>query len=257
MIKKKEEKEASSERWLLTYSDLITLLMMFFIVMYASSTVDSKKYAEIAKSLNIAFGGSGKNIVGTDASIGINRTPSVENANIPSSGDSEAAEKAESEKFKEIKKQVDQYLNSNGLSSSASSSIQERGLVVSINDAMFFKSGSADISDATRSELVTIGRMLATINNYIVVEGNTDSDPISNSAIYKDNWDLASQRANNVMRLLIEDSGIQSTKISGRTNGEFRPIASNGSDAGKAKNRRVDIVIMSSKYNPTETNQKK
>jgi len=250
MRKKRVEKE-SGERWLLTYSDLITLLMIFFVMMYAMSSVDSKKYAQVASSLNAAFGGGGGTAVIGEGGTSNAVVGTVDNPQV----DIEAS-KAEQSKLEGLKKQVDKYLESNGIKASASATIQERGLIIRISDTLIFDSGSADLKPAYENKLVEIGKMLNTINNYIVIEGNTDNVPIS-SFEFKDNWSLASARADNVTRALISKSSIQPVRIASRSNGPYRPVASNSTVAGKAANRRVDIVILDNKYSPTESNQTK
>jgi len=250
-MKKKEEKE-NGERWLLTYSDLITLLMILFVVMYSMSSVDTKKYAAVAASLSSALGGgqASVNVVGeggaTSNVIAVVDSPAVD----------ASASKAEQTKLHDLKGEVDKYLKANGMAGSASTNIQERGLVISIRDTLIFDSGNADVKPVYEGKLVEIGKMLNSINNYIVIEGNTDSVPISTSQ-FKDNWSLASARADNVTRVLISKANIQPLRIASRSNGEYRPVGSNNSEAGKAANRRVDIVILDNKYSSTESNQTK
>lgn len=251
-MKKQPEKE-NGERWLLTYSDLITLLMILFVIMYAMSSVDKTKYQQLASSLSSSLGGgSGVTNVANTGGSTTNVIGNADNVII----DTAAVSQAEQNKLEGLKKEVDTYLDKNKLSGSASANIQERGLVISISDTLIFDSGSADLKAAYESRLIEIGKMLTTINNYIVVEGNTDNVPITTHA-FKDNWDLASERANNVMRVLLDKSGVQPIRISARSNGEYRPVVANDSDAGRARNRRVDIVILDNKYSSTENNQAK
>jgi len=251
-MKKKEEKE-NGERWLLTYSDLITLLMILFVVMYAMSSVDKTKYQQLAHSLSNSLGSGG----GAPTMVGAGGTSTdlVGAVDNPVTDTVEASQ-AETNKLNDLKKQVDKYLSTSGISSSASSTIQERGLVISIRDTLIFDSGNADVKPVYEGKLVEIGKMLNAINNYIVIEGNTDSVPISTNE-FKDNWSLASARADNVTRVLISKANIQPLRIASRSNGQYRPVGSNNSEAGKAANRRVDIVILDNKYSSTESNQAK
>lgn len=267
MIKKKKGKEPNSERWMLTYVDLITLLLVFFIILYSFSNIDKQKYEQIAKSLNQAMGsssgtgtgaGKGTGIGGTgilDGGTGFNSaggdsTDSKDQQTLPFDADV-----VETTQLTEIKTKVDNMFSQAGLQNSVQTTIEDRGLVISIKNALLFDSGSADIKSQYMNKLVDIGKLLKSLNNFIIVEGNADNMPISD-AEYKDNWDLASARAVNVMRVLINDSGLPANKLSAKTNGEYKPVASNNTEAGRAQNRRVDILILNTKYNSVENSMK-
>lgn len=248
MRKKKPEKEGNSERWLLTYSDLITLLMIFFIVLYAMGNTDATKYKALSEGLNAAMGGNGgKNIIGTDGAVGV----SIDDSNWKPADTNVVSQSPEDAKLEDVQKKIDGYINNSGLKGSVTTEIEDKGLVVSIKDALFFGSGKADINASYEQRLIEIGKFLGQIDNYVVVEGNTDNVPMSNY-LFKDNIDLASGRANNVMRVLITEAGISPSRIASRSNGEYRPIATNDTAEGRAKNRRVDIFILNSKFNVVE-----
>lgn len=252
--KKHDEEHENLERWLLTYSDLITLLMIFFIVMYSMSNVDKEKYQKVAQGLNKAMGGStaaggGANIIGKDGGVSIEKDWQPANT--------EVVQAEEKSRMEEVKKQVDKYLQENGLASSVDTKVEERGLVLSFKDSLFFDSGKAEIKADETKKLVDIGKILnmkAVYDCYIRVEGHTDNVPISTYQ-YKSNWDLSCIRASNVVQLLIAQSGIVPQRVSALGYGEFRPVADNSSEVGKARNRRVDIIIMSSKFNEVENNK--
>lgn len=249
--KKKQEKEPNSERWLLTYSDLVTLLMAFFIVMYASSSVDKTKFKQIAEALNQGFNsGVGKSIIGNEDAISIKDSPVYINAQTAQ----QQNDKTEQNQLDQVKKVVDNYIKQNSLTGSVSTDIEDRGLVISFQEASFFDSGQADIKPQFENRIVAIGSMLNSLDNYIRVEGNTDNVPISTPQ-YPDNLALSCARAANVERLLINQSHIPGGKLSATGYGEYRPVASNSTEAGKARNRRVDIVVIDSKYSATESNK--
>jgi chemotaxis protein MotB len=250
--KKHDDEHENLERWLLTYSDLITLLMIFFIVMYSMSNVDKEKYQKVAQGLNKAMGGSsaaGANIIGKDGGVSVEKDWQPANT--------EVVQAEEKSRMEEVKKQVDKYLQENGLASKVDTKVEERGLVLSFKDSLFFDSGKAEIKTDEIKKLVDIGKILnmqAVADSYIRVEGHTDNVPISTYQ-YKSNWDLSVIRASNVVQLLIAQSGIVPQRIAPLGYGEFRPVADNNSEAGKARNRRVDIIIMSSKFNEVENNK--
>lgn len=238
MLKKKPKKE-NGERWLLTYSDLITLLMIFFVIMYASSNIDKTKYKQIASSFQNAFTGGGKNPVGEDGSKVIDKD------SVP------APLVTEEQKLNDVKEKIDKDIKENNLTGEVSTKIEERGLVISFKDEMLFKSGDASIRKSSVNDLKKIAEGLSKIPNYIRVEGHTDNVPISNS-MYSSNWQLSSVRAANVAQFISDNSGINPSKLSAIGYGENRPIADNKSEDGRLKNRRVDIVILSSKLNDSE-----
>ena len=251
-MKRKEEKEPNHERWLLTYSDLITLLMIFFVVMYASSTVSTDKYKKLSQSLNVAFEGSGKTIIGSDSSSGIlDASDSIVDKASDADKISEESKVLEENKMEDIKKNVDKYLKQNGLSNSVSTKIDERGLQVSLNSTLLFDSGQAEVKADSVKKLISIGKILNKVDNYVRIEGHTDSTPIYNYE-FKSNWQLSAIRATNVTELLISQAGIHPKRISAVAYGENRPVATNSTEIGKAKNRTVDIIILSSKFSKTE-----
>ncbi|WP_264174213.1 flagellar motor protein MotB [Clostridium estertheticum] len=250
-MKKREEKEGNSERWLLTYSDLITLLMILFVVMYASSSADTTKYKQLAQSLNVAFSGGGASIIGSDTATSVtNSTVTV--VDPPETTTNAANSKtAEENNMENIKKNVDTYLKQNGLASSVSTKIDERGLEVSLKTSLLFDVGTAGVKEDSAKKLISIGKILNHVNNYVRIEGHTDSTPMSNNE-FKSNWQLSAFRATNVTELLISKAGISPKKISAVAYGDSRPVATNTTTAGKAKNRTVDIIILSSQFSKAE-----
>jgi chemotaxis protein MotB len=250
MRKKKPEKEPNSERWLLTYSDLVTLLMAFFIVMYAASSVNEAKFQQVAQALRQGFNsGEGKSIIGNDNAIDIKDKP----AYIDTQSAQQQNDKTEQNALAAIKKLIDNYIQQNNLAGSISTTIEEKGLVISFQEASCFDSGEADIKPEFANKIVAIGSMLNTIDNFIRIEGNTDNVPIRTSQ-YQDNLALSCDRAANVERLLESEAHLAPVRLSATGYGENRPVADNNTDAGRAKNRRVDIVVIDSKYSATESN---
>ncbi|MGO0985374.1 flagellar motor protein MotB [Clostridioides difficile] len=240
MLHDEDEKEENNERWLLTYSDLITLLMIFFVIMYSMSNVDAEKYKQLSQSLNSTFGGSSGVIEGGQSKM----EPVVD----PNNNNLDSLQNPE---VKEVAENIQNYLNESGLSNSVSLKAQDRGLVISLKDTILFDTGKAVIINDSRDKIIKIGKMLNEMNSYIRVEGHTDNLSIKNSE-FKSNWDLSVMRATNVVQLLIDSAGIAPNKLSAVGYGEFRPIADNSSPEGKSKNRRVDIVLVDSKFDDVE-----
>lgn len=243
------------DRWLVTYSDLITLLMIFFIVMYSMSQVDANKFRAIADSLNITFGGAAS----SDSDLSKTQTGSsvIEsgNASDPSSSGIIAGEGSDSTQedltIEGIKTKLDQFANENGIEKKLVTSVEERGLVISIQDTLLFASGSADITPKARNILKKISAVLSASPNYIRVEGHTCNLPIHN-AEFPSNWELSVLRATNVVQLMAKDGGISPLRLSAVGYGEYRPVADNSTEQGRIANRRVDLVILRSKYDILE-----
>lgn len=265
-MKRKREEEPekhNGERWLLTYADLITLLMIFFVVMYSMSVVDSDKFRAMAESLNNALGGgtpSTVEIAESPAGPSMFETGSPESkSTIPGkTSDKEYAANAnngkvnqENQTIEEIKMKLDKFAAENGIQTKLVTTIEERGLVVSIQDTLLFESGSADVMPGAHQILGKISTVLATSSNYIKVEGHTDNVPISTQQ-FPSNWELSVVRSTNVVQILAAEGGISPERLSATGYGEYRPITTNSSEVGRAKNRRVDLVILRSKYDLTE-----
>jgi chemotaxis protein MotB len=244
MKKKKQESHGNAERWMLSYADFMTLLMILFVVLYAMSNVDKAKFTQLSQSMSIAMGG-GKIIEGSQSSVNIDPTSN------PTSGEAQA--EAEESKMKDLKDKVDKYLEKNGMKDSTTTEIDERGLVVSLNDTLFFDTGRAEIKPDSQGKLIEIAKILNQVGNNMRIEGHTDNVPIKNDQ-FSSNWQLSCARAANVTQLLIDNSGIDPQKLSAVGYGQYKPVLDNATEEGRARNRRVDIIIVNSKFNKMENN---
>ncbi|HML36687.1 MAG TPA: flagellar motor protein MotB [Bacillota bacterium] len=238
MKKRVEHEKDNSDRWLLTYSDLITLLMIFFVVMYAISSVDAQKYQVLSESFGEVFNGSS----GQASSAGIQVSVS------PTDGKTEKVDPA----LVAAADKIMELIKEKNLQDKVSVSIEERGVVVGLMNTVLFDPGSAQIKPDAVPTLVAIGQIANGVHNYIRVEGNTDDVP-QNSAQFPSNWDLASGRSNEVLKLMIGQSGIDPNKISSVSYGEYRPSLPNDSMENRSKNRKVDIVILSDRLDKSES----
>ncbi|MBS6501763.1 MAG: OmpA family protein [Clostridium sp.] len=242
-MKKRVEKPENHERWLLTYSDLITLLMIFFVVLYSASSVNESKYKQLATSMGDVFTG-GSSVLG-----------SAENSGSSSDepGELKPLVQTEEEKLRGIESQVNDIVKDLELEGSVTTSIEERGLIISFTDSVFFDSAKADIKEELKPKLISVSNILNKIDNYVRVEGHTDNLPISTSD-YHSNWQLSSVRASNVVEFLISYGSISPSRLSAVGYSEYRPVADNATEEGRAKNRRVDILILNNKFDNIEMN---
>lgn len=232
-----DEGHENNERWLLTYSDLITLLMIFFIVMYAMSNVDQAKYHKLAESLNSALAGDMQKI-----DSGLEGSPEEVLQETPSASLTETT--PPSEEMMAAAEAVKELMEEKGLDSEVSVTLGERGVVISLKDSVLFESARADIRPENIQSLIEIGTALKEVGNYVRIEGYTDNVPINNSQ-FANNWDLSVMRASKVLDLIVKKSSFPPDKICAIGYGEYSPMETNSTVAGRAKNRKVDIVILS------------
>ncbi|MGE5391350.1 MAG: flagellar motor protein MotB [Deltaproteobacteria bacterium] len=256
---KKPQKEPNHERWLITYSDLITLLMIFFIIMYSMSQINAAKYAAVANSLSLVLSGQAMSVLETQ---GPSLAQGISGQQMPEGGNKNPSKQGELE---EVKKQIAEFIKAEDakagqkqaqagqedanakLSDQITVTEQERGLVISFKEALLFPSGSDVLNPNAHNIIVTVGRSLVDLPNYIRVEGHTDNIPIS-SGKFPSNWELSVMRAANVVHVLNAEAGVPSDRLSIIGYGEYRPLVPNDSEANRAVNRRVDIVILKKKY---------
>lgn len=236
------EGKVSKERWLLTYSDLITLLMIFFLLMYTISNVNAQKFAALARSLAATLGEGTASLVG-DA------TGSVVPPIIP--GDANCDSSQEAKQFQAIQTDLGKYIQQEHLQGEVSVTAEERGVVVSFQDRVLFAEGSADLSPKALEVLRQVGKVLSRTSNYLRVEGHTDNRPI-HTAQFRSNWELSVIRATNVVHVLVEQAGINPARISATGYGEYRPRVANDTAAHRALNRRVDIIVLKGEFRPSE-----
>ena len=253
MAKKEKIVKDTAERWLLTYADLMNLLLIFFIILYAMSKVDQNKFDALSTALNQAFNplqGSGVMPYPDKNSLidRIKNTGEIENE--PGKGKEGESEGtgAESKVMEILKEKVEELVKEMGLQGIVTVTQQERGVQISIPSNVLFKPGSDEIEGYAAGEIENIGKILNSISkNQIKIEGHTDADPI-NTPRFASNWDLSAARAVRVLRFLIEKNNIDGHRISATGYGEMWPITENNSEENKARNRRVDIVILKASF---------
>lgn len=217
------------ERWLLTYADLITLLLAFFIMMYTFSKQDSQRYEEVSGYLKAIFSGE----AGSKQKGALTESQNIELL----------TGKALIEALREkISSELEAIAGENDLKNSISIFTDERGVVIRIMDRAFFDEGKADLKQGARNALDKISYVIRGIKNHIRIEGHTDNTPISTGE-FKSNWELSVRRATEVVRYLIEKGPIPPDRISAAGYAEFRPLVNNDTPGNKALNRRVEIII--------------
>lgn len=263
MKKKPKQKKENSERWLLTYSDLITLLMALFILMYAMSNVDSEKYKQLATSLNQSLGnGKGTGILngsdgiipnggqtpvneGEGQNVSVTPTPTAAPTEIPDDTlKGNADQLIDKRNMNDIENGINDIVKNMGAEKSVGTAEAERGFTISLANDAFFDSGKAELKENMKTGLRQIARLLNRVDNPILIEGYTDNVPISSHYTYTSNWQLSAARAANVAEYLADEGHVDGERISAIGYGEYRPTASNATAKGRSKNRKVDITVL-------------
>ena len=263
-----EEEVENGERWLLTYADMITLLLALFIVLFAISTVNQKKFLALALGLKESFDPKPgilptSNGLLSNASLtktaGENMTPlfrgSVASTTtvVPgqqqpeSSGSSTApVGTVPTARLKDLQEKISSALVAQHLSGNVSFQLTTRGLVVQIlADKVFFATGSADLGPVGNQVVDTVATVLRTDAYAINVEGYTDNQPLTGGP-FGSNEELSAVRSVNVMLLLENSDSIDPNRLSATGYGDTNPVAPNTSPQNMSLNRRIDIVILSS-----------
>ncbi|OIQ62915.1 OmpA/MotB family protein [Neomoorella thermoacetica] len=218
---------AGSMRWLLTYADLITLLMAFFIVMYAVSKVDMARYQQLAQALSQIFTSSAGSMVLPELGNGNQVTPPDELAG--------------------FSQDLQPYLAEQGLKDQVFVTATDQGLIISFTGSVLFDRGQATLRPASVPILQKIAGYLGQVPNYIGVAGSTDDLPI-NTSQFPTNWELSVIRATTVIRYFTETAGLSPSRFVALGYGQYHPLFPNNSEEDRRKNRRVDIIIY--KENP-------
>lgn len=202
--------EENIHRWLISYSDFLTLLFTFFVALYALSTVDISKAEKMTTSLRKVF--------------------KVIDEPIP----------FEEDRNKAIIEDLRKLLNDiSGISIKSDA----RGVVITMPDSLLFDSGSAYLREGSHEVLTRLAEKLKEIPGKIIIEGHTDNIPISSSSFYKSNWELSAARASSVLHFLLQ-KGLAPDRFAIAGYGEYKPVASNDTEEDRTKNRRVELIIL-------------
>ncbi|MED4271640.1 flagellar motor protein MotB [Geobacillus stearothermophilus] len=242
--KKNEHDEHINESWLIPYADLLTLLLALFIVLFASSQIDQKKFQEIARAFSNAFAG-GTGVLEFQSPVEPITPPAQdEEGRQQEKQPSPAVNGKEKEELGQIKAKIDSYIHDNKLTGKLQTSLTDEGLAITILDDILFDSGSAEVHMKDRRLAAEISTLLV-MNppRNIIISGHTDNVPIHNEK-FASNWELSVMRAVNFMKVLLENKQLDPRYFSAKGYGEYKPIASNATAAGRMKNRRVEILIL-------------
>ncbi|HEY8589380.1 MAG TPA: flagellar motor protein MotB [Naasia sp.] len=226
------------ERWLVSYADMVTVLMCLFIVMFAMSSVDQQKFEKLANSLATGFGQTPGTSI--DTAEGVVVPADLVDAQGEGFTPLELAQVQVSE-LEEIKRRIDAALDSAGVHADAVATIDANGLTVGlVGEETFFDGNSATLKNEAERVLQSISPVLTGVVNQVTVEGH--ADPNGSPAPFATDWELSAARSTAVLRFLVEHGGVQGERISSVSYGSTRPSVLAAQLSGQA-NRRVDIVV--------------
>ncbi|MGE7602700.1 flagellar motor protein MotB [Peribacillus sp. NPDC097675] len=239
--KKQKHDEHIDESWLVPYADILTLLLALFIVLFASSSVDAVKFQQLSNVFNQVF----------SSGTGFMDYPSDSPSDNPTSPEQmtgikgiKGQGKSEEKQLSEVQGRVNEYIQKNDLVDELDTNLTDEGLMISIRDNVLFESGVSEVRTEDRRIAKEISSLLVMdLPRGIVISGHTDNVPIKTYR-YDSNWDLSVMRAVNFMKLLLDNTKLDPEMFSAKGFGEFKPVASNKTAEGRAKNRRVEILIV-------------
>ncbi len=240
MNRRVHRSRVSHDRWLVSYADFITLLFAFFVVLYAFAKADEKKEAQVSAAISTAL-----------HSLSILPDPSAPRPSGTPSGagmldfpiESVVSSAMARDGLDSLRRQLEQTLSDQIRQRSITINMGPDGLVISLREAGFFDSGSANPRSDTLGTLRRIADSLGRAPYDVRIEGHTDNLPIHN-ADFDSNWELSSARATRIAHLFIDLKTIPPDRLSAAGYAEFHPVASNETAEGRAENRRVDLVVM-------------
>ncbi|MEZ5218328.1 MAG: flagellar motor protein MotB [Ilumatobacteraceae bacterium] len=233
--------------WLVTYADLLTLLMVLFLVLWVISQLDLKKFENFKEGLG-DFGNPAAEAAASDStdSTSTSSGTGLEGAGtgtdpivpmITSTGE------LTTEGLNQLETSIEEAVTMAGLPDIISVTSEDRGLVISVSsDDVLFAPGQANLSPASANVIGIIAPALAGFNNHILVEGHTDKRPLARAGY--DNWDLSVDRAGSVVKLLRDQFGLDPMKLSAAGYGEMHPLDPADTEEAYAMNRRVEIVVL-------------
>jgi len=255
------EDPINHERWLVSYADFITLLFAFFVVMYSLSSLNEGKYRIMSNSILVAFGkfktySDAPDTTNPNAGPGPGAGPGIGIGSGPGPGLSPIKRKpatSTTSTEEPLRQERDKMTGlAHGILSALAPLIREgkvrvtqnsRGISIDINASVLFALGEARLAPQSSQALEAIASVLASDTHDIQVEGFTDNLPIKNT-IFPSNWELSAVRAGSVVRLFM-DNGIAESRLTAIGQGAKMPVGSNDTADGRARNRRVNITILS------------
>ncbi|MBW1700746.1 MAG: flagellar motor protein MotB [Deltaproteobacteria bacterium] len=234
-IKSAEQAVEEDAKWLITFNDLMTLLMVFFVLLFSMSSLDVKKLKTFQFALQSALG-----ILEEGQNMGVGVT---EPSPIPETSNQEEVVLEEGEEVTTTEEEIKDSIKALDSEPEIGVSYTKEGVVITLENTILFESAIADINPRAFAVLDKIAKIIKKTSKPIRIEGHTDDDPI-HTETFPSNWELSTARAVNVVKYFVEAGKIPSQRLSAVGYGEAKPLFPNDTPEHKAGNRRVEIVLM-------------
>lgn len=253
----RKNKNSGAPKWMVTYSDMVTLILVFFVLLFSMSQIDMIKFEAVSESFRnrVIFDFLPSAIPMDHPSGDMDHAQSGKSTNefksstdLPGRADEDDED---GDSLQSLMLEVEDFLDENELNNVISANRTERGVVLALQESVLFDTGEAEILDSGKPFLLQISTLLSEISNDVKVEGHTDSRPI-NSFRYPSNWELSGARASSVIRFLLNESDLDQSRFSFTGYGDTRPVKPNDTHENMQKNRRVELVILDEKYEGDE-----
>ncbi|WP_209123893.1 flagellar motor protein MotS [Alkalihalobacillus sp. BA299] len=245
--RRRRQEDKGAPKWMVTFSDLMTLILVFFILLFSMSVVDAEKFRAIAESFQqrqvLDFLPSAIEFETPKEDRGEQRRDPFDEGKFGGEQDVD---------MDELLEEVQEFLVTNDLNELISATRDDRGVVLVLQERTLFETAEADVLPDARPFLDKVGTLLAAIPNMVKVEGHTDSRPISTYR-YPSNWELSGARASSVIRYLVDNHDLEANRFIATGYGDTRPVVPNTTVENLQTNRRVVIVISDPTYETDET----
>jgi len=243
------EEAVSHERWLISYSDFVTLLFAFFVVLFASTYRDNQDIRKLSQAIHNGFqtlGAFTGDEHGTGGAFSMVTVTDDDSSRVPQ--DKITVNSASAQSMADmlaLRKELEKAMGEEVKKHEVVLQITPEGFVISLKELGFFSSGQASLMPGAGDKIERIAKILARPGLDIRIEGHSDNQPI-HTAQFNSNWDLSSARAMTVLQLLVNGAGFDPQRLSVAGYGEYRPVSDNSTPEGRKMNRRVDLVVVQS-----------
>ncbi|SEU15148.1 flagellar motor protein MotB [Paenibacillus sp. NFR01] len=259
---RRTEGRENRDRWMITYADLITLLLIFFVILYAMSSLDTEKYKQVSGSLSQTFANGNPVLEGGNGVLdgqkggsqngqpeGATAAPSAAPSASPGTDTGtptarEIAFREQEAKLSALMGVITKYVEDNNLGDQIFVADKPQGIAITLSDRFLFDVGKAELKSPALPALRQLSGLFRGIGATVSIEGHTDNTPVSAGSRYSDNWELSGARALSVLRFFLDNERLDPDMFQYAGYADTKPAADNATAAGRQKNRRVELIVL-------------